>query len=721
MKDVIQIDDYWYIKAGSSRADLQTRVLKNNESFAIFDRFGDIHRIGVGEQGLFYEGTRHLSHFEMLINQRQPMLLNSSTSHDNIQLAIDLTTADMYEDGQLYMGKGKVHIFRSKLLWNDQYYEQIRFTNYDTQNYSFHIGFTVDSDYVDIFEVRGMERKKRGDKQATEVYANRMRLSYKGLDRRMYQTVVEFDPPPARISDNQAYYSISLDPQESKEIQITVSCTNRQETKNILPFATAYTHCREKSINTRTTFVDIFTSNEQLNDWLVRSAADLRLLISDTEHGLYPYAGIPWFSTPFGRDGIITALQSLWIYPDLSRGVLQFLAHHQATECLPESDAEPGKILHEIRQGEMAALQEIPFAKYYGSVDSTPLFIVLAGRYFERTGDLATVKRLWPNLLAALDWIDKSGDLDNDGFVEYERKSTSGILQQGWKDSDDSVYHADGSNVSGPVALCEVQGYVYEAKLQMSKLAGILGHPDMSIQLDAEAAALKDAFHEHFWLEDLQTYAIALDGEKKPCKVRSSNAGHTLYSNIAREDTAQALVQTLLSPKSFSDWGIRTIAAGEARYNPMSYHNGSVWPHDNSLIAMGMAQYGFMTEASIVLTGLFNTAIEVDLHRLPELFCGFHKRPEQAPTLYPVACNPQAWASGAVFMMLQATLGLTFSHQKPEIRFTRPFLPDYIDSLRILNLKTSNGEVDLEIRRNFHEAGVHVVRKAGDVELAILM
>ncbi|WP_176371630.1 amylo-alpha-1,6-glucosidase [Desulfosediminicola flagellatus] len=721
MEEVIRINDDWYVKAGSSRSDLQTRILKDGEAFAIFDRFGDIQSIGLGEQGIFFEGTRYLSQLEMLINERRPMLLNSSTSHDNTLLAIDLTTPDMYDAGQLYLGKGKLHIFRSKLLWNDQYYENIRFTNYDQVNFSFNISFFVDSDYVDIFEIRGVERAKRGVMQELESQKCQITLGYTGLDSILYQTHVEFDPAPARIKKNLATYSLSLNAQESKEICLRVSCSKQQEVKKTVTFTESYESCCKKAIATRTAFVDVFTSNEQFNDWLGRSAADLRLLISDTGNGLYPYAGIPWFCTPFGRDGIITALQSLWIYPDLARGVLQYLAYHQATECLPDSDAEPGKILHETRKGEMAALQEIPFAHYYGSVDSTPLFLVLAGRYFDRTSDIEFIKKLWPNLLAALEWIEKYGDLDNDGFVEYERKCARGILQQGWKDSNDSIFHEDGSNVTGSVALCEVQGYVYDAKIQMSRLAGLLNYSDMSTKLELEAAALKEKFHEHFWLDDLQTYAIALDGDKNQCRVRSSNAGHTLFSNIAREDVAKTVVQTLLSPNSFSDWGIRTIAAGESRYNPMSYHNGSVWPHDNALIALGMAQYGFMTEASLILTGLFNTAIAVDLQRLPELFCGFHKRHDQAPTLYPVACAPQAWASGAIFMMLQATLGLTFSHRKPEIRFKRPFLPDYMDSIRISNLKVSSGEVDLLIQRNLHKAGVHLIRKTGDVEVAVVM
>ncbi len=722
MEDVIKLKDSWYIRASSSMVDLQTRVLKNGESFAIFDKFGDIQRIGIGEQGFFCDGTRHLSYFEMLVNKRRPMLLNSSASHDNILVSIDLTTPDLYNGSDLILSKGKLHIFRSKFLWDERYYEHIRFKNYDKQTLAIDLSFSIDADYSDIFEVRGIERKKRGVLQAVKTTGKGINLGYRGLDKILYQTSVEFEPPPDKVTEQQVSYSFSINTKESKNLylQITGSKKKAMTQKRIL-FPEAYTASRKKDTATRTGFVDLFSSNEQFNDWLERSGADLRLLITNTGKGIYPYAGIPWFCTPFGRDGIITALQCLWVYPDLARGVLKYLAHHQATENEPENDAEPGKILHETRKGELATLKEIPFSKYYGSVDSTPLFVLLAGRYFERTGDLKFIKKIWPNLLAALEWIKNHGDLDKDSFVEYERKCALGILQQGWKDSNDSIFHEDGSNASGPIALCEVQAYVYEAKLQMSKMANIIGHTALSRTLGEEASTLKKKFHKYFWLEDLKTYALALDGAKNPCRVRSSNAGHALFCGIADEKIAKSLVQTLLSTKSFSGWGIRTIAAGEARYNPMSYHNGSVWPHDNALIAMGISQYGFRTQASQILSGLFNAAIAVDFHRLPELFCGFHKRQGQDPTLYPVACAPQAWASGSVFMMLQASLGLSFSHEKPEIRFHRPTLPDYIDSVRILNMKAGNGAVDLVVRRNLHEAGVHVLRKKGDINISVVM
>ena len=720
MKEIISDKDQFYIQVNASLAEEQSRVLKYGEMFAIFNHNGDMRPLGFENQGIYFEGTRFLSRLVMNIEEKHPLSLSSSVKEDNDFLVVDLTNPDIEGTDRASIKKGTVHFFKSIFLSEQFCYERIRVVNYGLDAVEFHFSFEFDADYLDIFEVRGLKRESRGYLQEPVVGEDNVILSYRGLDGIIRKTCLQFLPKPVYIDSHYARFLIKLAPHEQTDFFLTISCQSAEKARTQETYDNACTQMRKRFHGLRADRCTVETSNEQFNDWLNRSSADLFMMLTQNPDGLYPYAGIPWFSTVFGRDGIITALETLWIYPRIARGVLTYLTAHQAKELVPGQDAEPGKIVHEERSGEMANLGEIPFGRYYGSVDSTLLFLILAGYYFERTADKALIEKIWPSIELALTWVEKYGDADKDGFVEYERKSIGGLSQQGWKDSGDSVFHKTGELAEPPIALCEVQGYVYEANMQISKLAAVLGKKDVSEKLAACAKILQKKFLEKFWCKDIGSYALALDKDKKPCRVLSSNAGHCLFSGIAAAEHAERISKRFLEDDFFSGWGIRTVASSESRYNPMSYHNGSIWPHDNALIAYGMSRYGYKDATVRILTGLFNASLFVDLHRLPELFCGFVRRPDEGPTLYPVACNPQAWASASAFMLLQACLGLSIDAINQRVCFTNPALPSYLREVRIYNLKVGSARLDMHIKYHPEDVGINIVNRQGRVEVVVI-
>jgi glycogen debranching enzyme len=696
------------------------RALKHDDTFVVLDSHGDIGASAGGPDGLFNADTRYLARLELALNDVQPLLLGSNLRDDNSSLTVDLTNPDIYRNGRLVLQKDMLHIVRTFFLWRGAAYQRIGLQNHGEHRASFDLTLSFDNDFADLFEVRGEKRKHRGIATSRLVGPSDVALEYTGLDGKPLSTMVHFDPRPTRLAANTATYHFELKPQQTTSLFVAVSCNAEVGHKPVPFFRGLLAHRREMR-NFSKGAATVETSNDIFNEVLCQAMADLSILMTNTPQGRYPYAGIPWYSTTFGRDGLITALQLLWIDPRVARGVLKRLAAFQAKSVDPLADAEPGKILHEMRGGEMAALREVPFAQYYGSVDSTPLFVMLAGMYVERTGDDETLRELWPAVEAALGWIDGPGDPDKDGFVEYQRATEQGLQNQGWKDSYDAIFHADGKLAEGNIALAEVQGYVFAAKHLASRLALRIGLPDKARQLEAEAEQLAARFEEAFWCEELGTYALALDGKKMPCAVRASNAGQLLFTGIVREDRARMVAADLMRPHFFTGWGIRTIARGEARYNPMSYHDGSIWPHDNALITLGLARYGLKHSVEAVFKGLFDTAAYMDLRRLPELFCGFQREKRRGPTLYPVACAPQAWASATPYTLLEAALGIEFDVARGEIRFRNPRLPAFLQYVILRDLRLGESSVDLCLRKHENDVSLEVLRTRGQIQVSIVL
>jgi glycogen debranching enzyme len=708
----------FYIPATGS-ATRPRRALKYDDTFVVLDSHGDIGASAGGPDGLFHRDTRFISQLELLLNGMQPLLLGSNLRDDNMSFTADLTNPDMYFDNHLVLPKDTLHIVRTIFLLHDTAYQRLAVRNHGDVPVDLRLTILFDSDFADLFEVRGMRRPRRGTIERIVEGSGRSALTYLGIDGKLRQTRLEFDPPPNELTATTASYRITLPPKEARPIFVSIGCGS-PEPPTPVPFLrgliAVHRDLRAASFGAAT----VSTSDSVFNEVLCRSMADLSMLMTRTPQGRYPYAGIPWYSTTFGRDGLITALQMLWVAPQIAQGVLRRLAAYQATTNDPASDAQPGKILHEMRGGEMADLHEVPFGLYYGTVDATPLFVLLAGLYGERTGDHETMRELWPSIEAALGWINGLGDMDGDGFVEYFRATDQGLANQGWKDSLDAIFHADGRLAEGPIALAEVQGYVYAAKVMAARWAVRLGKPEQAQNLEAEAMHLAKSFEQSFWCPEIGLYAMALDGNKQPCRVRSSNAGQVLFTGIARPERAAEVADSLLRPQFFSGWGIRTIAKDEARYNPMSYHNGSIWPHDNALIALGLARYGFKHSVQRVFKGLFDAATYMELRRLPELFCGFQRGRGRGPTHYPVACAPQAWASATPFTLIEASLGLQFDPAAGEIRLINPRLPVFLDWVILRNLQLNESRVDLRVNRHDDGVSLEILRRRGQVQVSIV-
>lgn len=702
------------IEAGVSVSG-SSRVLKNNETFALMDPTGDI--FPDQQQGIFRAETRFLSQWELRLNGQRPILLNSTLKQDNSLLLVDLTNPEQPEYG---LSQGTVHMFRTRFLWRNASYERLKVINYGATAATLRFSVAYSADYRDVFELRGLVRLARGRACPPEIEDRCALLKYVGLDQVTRCTRVQFLGAETTLTETTAHCVMRLEPGEETALFVTTAFWEDDDEPAVLSYDVAYSEQTDFLLSAQDE-TRVTGSNSQFTMWLDRSAADLAMLMTETPRGAYPYAGIPWYSAVLGRDGLLTALEVLWSAPSIARAVLESLALSQADSADAGCKAEPGKILHETRRGEMAALHEIPFGLYYGSIDSTPLFVLLAALYYERTADLVFLKQLWPHIERALHWIDAYGDRDGDGFLEYQQDPGVALGHQGWRDSPEAIFDAQGEIARGPIALCEVQAYVYAAKSALAPVARVLGYDARASQLQSEAQALQVRFARGFWRPDKRFFALALDGEKRPLAVYASHAGHALFAGMASKAAAADVAAAVMDDSFFSGWGVRTLAQGEPRHNPLSYHNGAVWPHDNALLAAGLARYGHKDAVVRITEGLFDVTCFTDLHRMPELFSGLTRHHDEAPTLYPGACNPSALASGSAFLLLQSCLGLTIkAEDPPSIHFAYPRLPAFLTELRIEGLRVKDASVDLVVRRYREDVSVNVLFRRGELDVIVV-
>ena len=727
-------------------------VAKHGNLYLLTDPRGDVRIDGRG-LGLYELDTRVLSTAMLRLNGVPLTLLRGPYMRDGID-TIQLTNPELRRNpGDKHaatpnLRHRELSVTRTRRL-HGALSEQVTIVNYSATTEALELQLGLGVDMADIFEVRGYPRVERGRLLPIELDGERIDFGYAGLDgvERTTSVVVEgarLDPvddptgwPGASVL---VTWEAQLEPNARATVGWTVTTSRRPvghaggaepapdragprtvtasgPVRTAPPSSSDPPSPSDRSFDTPR----IGSDHEILDRTLRRSLLDLAMLRNDgpADGEAYLAAGIPWFTTLFGRDTIIAALELVAFYPAIAVETLTVLARLQATTDDPWHDAEPGKILHEMRTGEMAGAGETPHDAYFGSVDATPLWLILLGETHAWTGDDALLDRLWPNALAALAWIDEHGDLDGDGFVEYQRRSRLGLLNQGWKDSGDAIRHVDGRPAEAPIALAEVQGYVFAARRAMAHLARHRGDTELAARLDAASDTLRARFDDAFWLEDIGFYAMALDGHKRPVASIGSNAGQALWTGIVPPARASRVAERIMAPDIFSGWGIRTYAVGQPGYNPVGYHTGSIWPHDNALIAAGLKASGAPDGANLIAGRLIEAAQWFPDLRLPELFCGFARDEVGAPVAYPVACSPQAWAAAAPFHLLRTMLGLRADAGARRLELVLPTLPEWLTKLTITGLPVGGDSVDLLVHRWRGRTSAELLGRRGSTDVII--
>jgi glycogen debranching enzyme len=695
-------------------------VIKHGRVFFLSDRLGDVLRENQSALGLYFRDTRFLSRFELTINETRPIVLHSSTERNYWQI-VELSYPVTAVDPLGFETQENVSVSRSRLV-SQSLLEQIDVVNYGRDPRTIRLKLEFDADFLDVFQVRGWMRQSMqpGQLQPPKIGRNHVEFVYRGADAVVRSTTIRFSPAPEDLRANEASFEFTLAHNEAAGIAVEVIPLIGEAAPPRHAFREARDDLERQYAQWRRRCTRYRTSHTTFTGFLDRALLDLRMLLSEDDGGALSIdAGVPWFSALFGRDSLITAYECLGANPDLSWGVLRGLAALQGTKVDDWREEDPGKILHEVRVGELAGAGEIPHTPYYGSIDATPLWLVVLTYAYAWTGDLDAVRSLWPNALAALEWIDRYGDLDGDGYVEYRKRSPRGLENQGWKDSRNAIVHPDGTRAEGPIALVEVQGYVYQAKYRLARLARDLGDVDLAGRLEREAAQLKERFNRDFWMEGEGYYALALDGGKKQVTTITSNPGHGLWSGIIDEGKAARVARRLLGTGLSSGWGIRTLASKQGAYDPLGYHTGTVWPHDNALIAHGLRMYGFDGEALKLIDQLIAAGAHFPMARFPELFCGFSRDDVPLPVEYPVACRPQAWSSGAPLLMLRTYAGMTADAPDGKLYIVRPRLPEWLERCEVMGMRVGNARVDLTVSARDGVTATQVPRKEGDIEVLV--